>query len=368
MKEFGFWEYTCSGAGRAARYEADDWERLLDDMAGAGMNSLALVVKWYTTGYRSRLEWLDQDVGSPAVATDNALLHSVMQKAHARCIRVWIVAVCSYFRVREFGIAPPDVRAGDVFAYDPDQPGVLEKVTMMMAEIAELFGGAADGMVVEMENADADRPHRIALYDAWAAAEGRPDHRTLRRKALDPRSYQKHDWRDFTTWRRCCALKQIQQAVRSKGFEGDLAMICEARNEYGAYAQAVNLQAYREAMPGWKAVTYGYNRDVNRWAGLDFCIEQPKRAGLETYYLGRGVMTYRSCPWDMSISLADHWRIDIEDVSRFPPAGFWFFSADADERPNPHTELARLKAWGFRDGRDARKALLASAKVLAAGL
>jgi len=103
---------------------------------------------------------------------------------------------------------------------------------------------------------------------------------------------------------------------------------------------------------------------VLRWSGVDFCIEQPKEAGLETYYLGRGVMTYRSCRQELSIPLVEHWQIDIDDVKRSQPAGFWFFGADSDEEPNPHSETSRLKKLGFKTGIAARKALVGSARAL----
>ena len=55
MREFGFWEYTCPGGGKAARYAPRDWEVLLDDMASSGMDSLALAVKCHSTDYKSAL-------------------------------------------------------------------------------------------------------------------------------------------------------------------------------------------------------------------------------------------------------------------------------------------------------------------------
>ena len=364
MKEFGFWEYTCPGSGKVSKYKLEDWEALLDDMTSGGMNSLALNIKWFTTGYKSSLEWLDQDNAATAVASGNDILHKVMKMAHTRKIKVWLVVIGSFFQIREFGIIPPSGRTEGVFNYDPDQPGVLEKVNRMFEEIAELFGSSADGIIVEMENSDFDWPHRIPLYNNWAEENKRPCYEKIKLQHMDPRSYQKHDWRDFITWRRCLALKEVEKTVRNRGFTGPLSMICEARNEYGSYAQALNLHKYKEMMPCWKAVSYGYNRDINRWSGVDFCIEQPKKAGLEIYYLGRGVMTYRSCPQKLSISLETHWQIDIDDVKKFQPEGFWFFGADSDEDPNSHCETSKLKNIGFENGIAARKALIKSAKTL----
>ena len=355
IKEYGFWEYSCPFSGQAAWYQREDWERLLDDMAGGGMNSLALVVKWATTGYRSSLPWLDQDPKNcAAVATGNELLQQVLDMAHQRGIKVWIAGVCSGFMVREFGIAPPDGKRKGSFAYDPDYPGVLERICELFREITALFQ-AADGLVVEMESVDSDWPHRVPLYNQWAEANRRPSYGELKAERLDARHYQKRHWRDFTTSRRCLALQEIEKTVRGGGFRGGLAMICETSNEGGAYVQAVNLHQYRESMPGWAAVTYDYNRHFDRWADVDFCIEQPKRCGLETYYLGRGVMTFEG---KLGIPLAEHWRLDLEDVRRFQPDGFWFFGTDAAEKKNCHSWRPLLQEYGFADGLAARRELL----------
>ena len=56
----GFWDYTTPGAGGMEHYRREDYRLLLEDMRRAGMNSLAINVKWLTTGYRSRLPFLDQ--------------------------------------------------------------------------------------------------------------------------------------------------------------------------------------------------------------------------------------------------------------------------------------------------------------------
>ena len=62
MREIGFWDYTAPGGGGGLElYRKADWDCLLDDMAAGGFNSLVLGIKCLTTGYRSRLPWLDQD-------------------------------------------------------------------------------------------------------------------------------------------------------------------------------------------------------------------------------------------------------------------------------------------------------------------
>ena len=49
-------------------YGENDLVDLLDDMAQARMNSLVMVIKWMTTGYRSQLGWLDQEPTNRAIA------------------------------------------------------------------------------------------------------------------------------------------------------------------------------------------------------------------------------------------------------------------------------------------------------------
>jgi len=60
LSEHGFWDYTTPGAGGMEAFEKPDYLALLDDMAAARMNSLLICPKWSTTGYQSRLPYLDQ--------------------------------------------------------------------------------------------------------------------------------------------------------------------------------------------------------------------------------------------------------------------------------------------------------------------
>ena len=71
LLEHGFWDYTCPAAGGMEAFGHDDYLLLLDDMAGAGMNSLAINVKWHSTGYRSCLPYLDQVPDNRVIASDN---------------------------------------------------------------------------------------------------------------------------------------------------------------------------------------------------------------------------------------------------------------------------------------------------------
>ena len=354
MQEYGFWEYTCPGAGKCESYTLADWTKLLDDMAAGGMNSLALVIKWSTTGYKSHLPWLDQNPNCTIIASGNRLLTQVMALAKARQIKVWLVVVCTHHQVKEYGIVPPTGQTDGSFFYDQDYPGVLERSVAMFAEIAELFS-AADGIVVEMESVEFDWPHRIPLYNQWAREHGKPLHAELRQLPLDARAYRIHAWREFLTWRRCLALQAIEKGIRGTGYGGRLAMICETSNEFGSYIQVLNLAAYREAMPGWAAVTYDYDRDQNSLATVDFCMLQPQAAGLATFYLGRGVMTYGR---ELTIPLEEHWRRDLADAMKYGVEGFWFFGADAVAGENAHFGQAKLKRMGFATGLSARRRLL----------
>jgi len=355
MRECGFWEYATPGAGACPYYAQSDWDRLLDDMAAYGMNSLALGIKGFTTGYRSTLPWLDQDPTCPIIQTDNELLRHVMRESRRRGIKVWLAAVCTHHQVREFGIAPPNGQTTGSFYYDPDYPGVAERMVALFHEIAGLFP-SMDGLVVEMESVEFDWPYRVPLYNAWARTRGLPSLGDLRTMPLDARAYRIHAWREYLTHRRCEVLKQIEQAVRGVDYRGKLAMILETCSEEGSYHSAVPPRQYAAAMPGWGAVTYDYWRNSNRWATRDFCMEQPRAHGLETYYLGRGVMTYAR--ESLTIPLERNWELDIEDALASDVEGLWFFGADSSDKENPHAWTPHLRAMGFPDGRTARLRLL----------
>ncbi|MBI4028301.1 MAG: hypothetical protein HY360_25175 [Verrucomicrobia bacterium] len=360
LQEYGFWEYTCPNAGQACFYRTADWGRLLDDMAEGGMNSLAMVIKHCATGYKSRLPWLDQDPSCAIIASKNQILNQVLRLAKARKILVWLVAVCSHHQVKEFGIVPPTGQQGSSFFYDPDYPGVLERIVAMFEEIAELSGDA-HGIVVEMESVEFDWPHRIPLYNEWAKQHGRPCYAELKLLPLDARAYRIHAWRDFLTWRRCVAYQAIEKGIRATGYRGKLATICETCNETGSSHQALNLAEFKKALPRWAAVTYEYDRTLNPLACVDFCMLQPKAVGLATYYLGRGVMT---CGPDLAITLEENWRRDLADVVKYGVDGFWFFGTDAVKGDNVHCNEKKLRRMGFTSGLSARKKLLQIGKEM----
>lgn len=360
----GFWEYTTpGGSGPVAWYSEKEWEMLLDDMAEAQMDSIVLLIKWSSTGYKSSLPFLDQDESASVIASDNRLLYRIIEMAKERNMEVWLAVVCSHFTVNEFGILPPDGRTKPTFHYDPDHPGVQEKINALFEEIATLFGKQVDGIIVEMESVEFDWPHRIPIYNQWAQENDKPCYEKLKLQYMDARAYQKHTWREFLTSRRCKSLKQIETNVRDAGFTGKLSMICETCNEYGSFNHAVNLKQYAETMQDWEAVSYNYWKHQNRLSGIDFCIEQPKEEGLKTHYLCRGVMSYANT---LTIPLREHWKLDIEDAFKYQPDTLWFFGADADESERNKGDICYLpelkKMDSFSDGIEARKELLSILK------
>lgn len=354
VTDYGFWEYTCPRGGGPCYYGWDEWQRLLDDMAEGGMNSLALVIKWGSTGYRSRLPWLDQDPTCQIIASDNRILLDVFDRARELGIRVWVVGVCSQYQVAEFGIIPPSGKTEGVYFYDPDQAGILERMAELFGEIAELCHDV-HGLVVEMESVEFDWPHRVPLYNAWAKEHDRPSWEELKLLPMDARAYRLHAWRDWLTERRVRAYRAIEEAVRATGFTGAMSTICETCNEVGSYHQVLNLAALNAALPDWSVVTYDYDRDQNRLATVDFCMQQPLAAGFPTYYLGRGVMTYSR---HLGISLEESWRRDLEDAREYGVNGLWFYGADTVPGENSICMLEKLQAYGFADGLTARRRLL----------
>lgn len=368
MLEYGFWDYTCPGNGSLEGYTTADWDLLLDDMAAGGMNSLVLCVKWISTGYRSRLPWLDQQPGVTAIDSDNAVVHHALQGARARGIRTWLLVVGTIHHVRSFGIEPanPDAYWGEFGQYDLDQPGVAERIELLFDEVTALFGAEADGIIAELEFSDGSAPHRIPLYNTWAETEGRPDYATITRIPQEPRSYPFLDWRDFTTDRRAALLRRIAAVVRGRGFGGSLASIVEVGNCEGVLVRNVNLPRLRAQLPEWGVVTYDsiYDRRINRLSSLDFCVVEPRALGYEVNFLTRGVMTFGANWSEISDSLDAQWRMSLEDALAYPPERLWFMGADACTDDGMVCNRAKLPSWGYSDGRTARRALMRLAREL----
>ncbi len=369
IREIGFWDYTCPRHGSLERYTAADWEVLLDDMAAGGFNSLVLGIKWLTTGYRSRLPWLDQDPLCSAIASDNALLYQALRGARQRGLRTWLLVVATIYPAGQaalpggFSYAPEWVDGFRV--YDLDAPGLPERVDALFAEVVDLFGGDTDGLVVELEFCDGEAEHRIPVYNAWAARHNRPNFAALKAFRLEPRTYPYAHWRDFTTDRRIATLQRIEQGVREHGFTGRLASIIELDNQPMAVLGNINLTLLQQALPHWAVVTYDsiYDRRRNRLATMDFCIQQPRQAGLEALYLTRGVMTFGIPPDLPPTTLPEQWRMSLEDARAYQPEALWFMGSDC-RLDGLVCSPVKLPGWGFPDGRTARLSLMQMARSM----
>ncbi len=363
-KEIGFWDYTCPRHGSLERYSAQDWDLLLDDMAEGGFNSLVLGLKWLTTGYRSRLPWLDQDSSCSAIASDNQLIYHALQGARQRGIRTWALVVATIFFAQEDSLPGRNPYWTDEYAvYDLDTPGLAERIDRLLAEVVDLFGDLLDGLVVELEFCDGEAPHRIPVYNQWASRNDRPDFAAIKDIRLEPRAYPFTHWRDFTTWRRIETLQRIERLVRSRGFSGKLASIIELDNQPSVVMGNVNLAMLQSALPHWGVVTYDsiYDRRRNRLGTIDLCLEQPRSLGLEVSYLTRGVMTF-GIPADLPpTDLETQWRMALEDSGAHPPDILWFMGSDCrlDGMVCSHILLPQ---WGFADGRAARLRLMQLAR------
>ena len=385
LKEHGFWDYTTPGAGGMEHYQRDDYLRLLDDMAQAGMNSLLIMVNWFSTGYRSRLPWLDQDPQNAVIASDNALLRLVLEEAAKRRIKTWLGVVVSHFEVDRYGGKPRDTRTFDfpggynrlVGIYDADMPEGIERAAAIYEELVTLFP-QANGFLVEQENGDAVAPHRVKPYNKWAADNGRPEFKTLRIPLPQEveATGQTHrlvfppPWRDYVTFSRSRLLRAVESTLRSKGFKGDLVAITDTGNAPYVVMHVLNLEYLHELAPDWAALTYDYWKWQNRYAAADFNMVEPKKAGIKAYYLPRGVMTWppeglgggeRHLP----MSLEESWRLDVEDVQQFQPDGLWWFGSGAVGE-GWHVGSSILRKMGFTDGVQARRRLLEVAKPLLA--
>lgn len=366
FKEIGFWDYTCPMHGSLERYTRDDWDMLLEDMAeqmgtsGVSFNSLVLGIKWLTTGYHSRLGWLDQDANCTAVASQNDLVWYALRKAKRLGIRTRLLVVATIFPSKNFDLPGGIPYWTDAFrVYDLDVPGLAERIDMLFSEIVELFGDDTDGIVIELEFCDGESEHRIPVYNAWARENNRPEFREIKSIRLEPRAYPFQHWRDFTTFRRIETLKRIETLVREKGFQGELSSIIEQDNQPMAVLGNVNLEMLQQALPGWPVVTYDsiYDRRRNRLATMDLCIHQPRQAGMKVYYLTRGVMTFGIPPDLPPTTLEAQWHMSLEDARVHQPEILWFMGSDCrlDGAVCSHV---KLPDWGFADGRTARLRLM----------
>lgn len=366
IREIGFWDYTCPMHGSLERYTREDWDRLLDDMAAGGFNSLVLGVKWLTTGYCSSLPWLDQDPECTAVSSGNDLVHHALRGARERGMRTWLLVVATIFTTQEFDLPGGQPYWSDRFRfYDLDCPGLTERMEALFAEVVELFGAEADGLVVELEFCDGESPHRVPVYNYWAQENGRPEFEEIKAIRLEPRAYPFRHWRDFTTARRIDTLQRIEGHVRARGYTGALASIIEIDNQPMAVLGNVNLTMLQQALPHWPVVTYDsiYDRRRNSQATMDFCVEQPRAQGLSVCYLTRGVMTF-NIPQDLPpTTLPEQWQLALEDACTHQPDVLWFMGSDA-RLDGPVCSDRLLPHWGFPDGRTARHRLMQMAREM----
>jgi hypothetical protein len=374
LREHGFWEYTTPLTGGFETYGNDDHLLLLDDMAQAGMNSIMLMVKWYTTGYRSRLPYLDQSPENRVIASDNKLLRKVIAEAKSRRIKVWLGAVANYFNFKMFGSIPyrviPDNYYGfQVGMYDPDAPQVVERGAAIFEELCDEFPGV-DGLMVELENVDGRAAHRIPFYNEWAKSNKRPPYGDLN-------TVSDLHWFDYQTASIIKATKAIEKAVRAKGFRGDLATINKNSEKIGGNPQTrhqmVNLEMMRRDCPAWATINYWYYKGLpdgkyDLYPAREYMetgVAYPKSLGMNVYYLPRGVMTYLAS--DPPNEWTDRDRLDVADVQEYQPQNLWWFGAGS-KGPGVHTSLPILKQMGYADDVAARRALLGIAAPLRAAM
>ena len=363
----GFWDYTCPGTGGMEGYESDDYKLLLEDMSEAGMNSVVVMCKWLTTGYRSSLPFLDQHESNLVTHSDNTLIQDFIRAAHGAGIEVWIGAVVTMYPAEKVSCEPSlllDHYAFDrylpvkVGVFDLDCPVIHEYAVSVFEELHQLFG-ECDGFLAELEFGDCYRESRRVPYDAWAADNGEPDFDSIGRP-FTSRSIDISSWRRYTTTRRVEVVSSIEHMLRSRGYTGKLAMLCETGCVDNQISQEVDLDLFHRGCPDWAAVSYDQNYDKSRFRRglMEMAVEEPKRAGMDAYYLPRGVMTFGG-DWPMSMSLKEMWRAQIEDAELYEPDGVWWFGSGTGRVPEgAHVGIRRLLRSGYEDGREARLALM----------
>ncbi len=368
LQEYGFFDYAAPGNGGMELFQLDDYRLLLDEMAAAGMNSLGLGVKWQTTGYRSRLPFLDQLGGCPNIDSDNELMRRVIAEARQRGIKTWLLAAVNCYDAKKFGSTPHAVSDSEsgiklpirVGFYDSDLPEMVERIPLIFEELVELFQGI-DGLVVELENTDMEMPHRIPLYNKWAEKNGRLPFDKLGHP-LRGKIFDVPDWRDYTTMSKVNILKRVEAAARGKGFRGAFATVCEVgRMRSYAISQVINLHEFHQQLPDWLMVTYQFEKWHHRHAIMDFCINDPKQESGRVLYLARGVMTWGK--WPLPMALEQGWELDVEDIRNYQPTSVWWFGCGS-LNDGSVVSLSKLRELGYRDGLETRRALLKKAASL----
>jgi hypothetical protein len=96
---------------------------------------------------------------------------------------------------------------------------------------------------------------------------------------------------------------------------------------------------------------------------MDFCLHQPRQAGLKPHYLTRGVMTFNIPPDLPPTNLEDQWQMSLEDAQNHQADVLWFMGADCRLNGMVCSDV-KLPAWGFPDGRTARLRLLETCREM----
>ena len=365
IKEIGFWDYSCPQNGSLDQYDYDDWQLLLDDMAEGGINSLVLCPKWLTTGYKSKLPWLDQG-DCTAIKTDNKVLRFALEEARKRGIICTLLVVSTQFNVASFGSVPDNPKAiwGETGSYDLDFPGLHDRVLDMYTEIHDLFGDLTDRYVCELEFCDNSAPHRIPKYDAWAKENNEPSFADISNITLQPRDYPFLSWRKFTTWCRANMLNDIYSLLKNKGFTGGFSTIAEVGNAEQVMVGNTDFAVMKKNLPTLELVTYDsiYDRKKNRESSIEFCVTNPKKYDYTVHWLTRGVMTFGENWDDVTDNLDEQWDLSIADAAKYQPDSLWFMGADAREENGLVCNSKKLPAWGYDDGITARRSLIKKLK------
>ncbi len=157
--EFGWWEvFAPSLHGRAHLWNANQWAEQIEWMASRGARTLFLYLHWYSTGYRSSLDWLDQPDYSLNVVAENAILRRLLRHARGRRIRVYLVNQVYVYDAESWKGPTALEEFPDAAHYWPRRlvlaeaanSSVRNRIAKMFVEQAELFPNAA-GLLLEGE-------------------------------------------------------------------------------------------------------------------------------------------------------------------------------------------------------------------------
>jgi hypothetical protein len=363
--EIGFWEnFAPSPHSQAHCWDIDQWKRHLDEMARHDIRLLTIYLRWYSTGYRSVIPFLDR---TPSANADsgNRLLPLLIGEAHRRGIKVFAANHTYIYLERLVGTldrcAIDDMGAGNPYwphdrqvTLSADSGHTREIVLQMFEEQFTLFP-ELDGFVYEGERKYFPGPGSRRAYTRWSATQSG----AMPYDDLQPERF--FDWiRDrtiptgwvsFVSDREGRLVREVLETLRGRGFAGEM-FYCYGTSDFTP-DHMLDPTAFRGAAgEGIGLMPYNYDHPT---AGdkLARIADLKHRHGFDLMYVVDGqVGWHRSAPESDPGYMDAAWAEYVRQARVLDPRYFVFFGYEWNALRNGMTP---------RRNRDAIYGLLTSA-------